>query len=74
MSWRRLKPRNELKSKSMEFLYEHALYMLVNGEDIDSIRKEYNGLELNFAKFRRILLVEFNHDFFGRRDVEFQEK
>ena len=67
------KASDELKSKSMEFLYEHALYMLVNGEDIDSIRKEYNGLELNFAKFRRILLVEFNHDFFGRRDVDFKK-
>ena len=67
------KASDELRSKSMEFLYEHALYMLVNGEDIDSIRKEYNGLELDFAKFRRILLVEFNQDFFGRRDVDFKK-
>lgn len=64
---------DELKSKSIEFLYEHALYMLVNGENIDAIRKEYNGLELDFAKFRRILLVEFNRDFFGRRDVDFKK-
>ena len=34
------KASDELKSKSMEFLYEHALYMLVNGEDIESIRRE----------------------------------
>lgn len=67
------KASDELRSKSMEFLYEHALYMLVNGEDIDSIRKEYSGLELDFAKFRRILLVEFNQDFFGRRDVDFKK-
>ena len=32
------KASDELKNKSMEFLYEHALYMLVNGEDIESIR------------------------------------
>lgn len=67
------KASDELKSKSMEFLYEHALYMLVNGEDIESIRREYNGLNLNFARFKRILLVEFNHDFFGRRDVDFKK-
>ena len=47
--------------------------MLVNGEDIESIRREYNGLNLNFARFKRILLVEFNHDFFGRRDVDFKK-
>lgn len=67
------KASDELKNKSMEFLYEHALYMLVNGEDIESIRREYNGLNLDFARFKRILLVEFNHDFFGRRDVDFKK-
>lgn len=67
------KASDELKNKSMEFLYEHALYMLVNGEDIESIRREYNGLNLDFARFKRILLVEFNHGFFGRRDVDFKK-
>ncbi|MCQ5120550.1 DNA-binding response regulator, partial [Coprococcus eutactus] len=66
------KASDELKSKSIDFLYEHALYMLVNGEDIESIRREYNGLNLNFARFKRILLVEFNHDFIGIRDVDFK--
>ena len=34
------KASDELKNKSMEFLYEHALYMLLNGTDVTKLRQE----------------------------------
>ena len=67
------KASDELKNKSMEFLYEHALYMLLNGTDVTKLRQEYSGLSLDLGKFRNMLLLEFNHDFFGRRGVDFKE-
>ena len=67
------KASDELKNKSMEFLYEHALYMLLNGTDVTKLRQEYSGLSLDLGKFKNMLLMEFNHDFFGRRGVDFKE-
>ena len=57
----------------MEFLYEHALCMLLNGTDVTKLRQEYSGLSLDLGKFKNMLLMEFNHDFFGRRGVDFKE-
>ena len=67
------KASDELKNKSMEFLYEHALYMLLNGTDVTKLRQEYSGLSLDLGKFKNMLLMEFNHDFFGRHGVDFKE-
>ena len=51
------KASDELKNKSMEFLYEHALYMLLNGTDVTKLRQEYSGLSLDLGKFKNMLLI-----------------
>lgn len=64
---------DEMKSRSREFISEHALYMLINGTGIEKIEREYGGLTLDFVKYRRMMLMEFGHDFFGKRGDTFAE-
>lgn len=62
-----------LKTKSIEFMKEHILYMWVNGATIDDINGYCTSLiPLEFLyEFKRLVLLEFNNDFFGKNGVEF---
>ena len=65
----------DIKEKSKQFLEEHLLYMLVNGTTV----KELEGgvceiVDTAFiSTYTRLILIEFNSDFFGRFE-EFAEK
>ena len=66
---------DDLKSKSIEYMYEHMLYMAVNGSTMQEI-EEYNEnlLDIDFLKcFKRMMLIEFNSEFFGGCGVDFKE-
>lgn len=66
---------NRIREKGMGFLREHILYHLVNGSDMEKLRKEAGSmLSLEeFNSYRHMLLLEFNEDFFGREGVGFEE-
>ena len=66
---------DDLKSKSIEYMYEHMLYMAVNGSTMQEI-EEYNEnlLDISFLNcFKRMMLIEFNSEFFGGCGVGFKE-
>lgn len=65
----------ELKIKSIEFMHEHMLYLATTGVSMSEI-KEHNKdlLPTDFLdKFKRMMLIEFNCDFFGRKGMDFKE-
>ena len=65
----------ELKIKSIEFMHEHMLYLATTGASMSEI-KEHNKdlLPTDFLdKFKRMMLIEFNCDFFGRKGMDFKE-
>ena len=71
-----MKLEENLKSKSMEFFSEHLLFMAVNGAPVEKVQ-EYNGdlLSLDFLNgFSRLMLIDFNSDFFGGKGAEFFEE
>lgn len=70
-----MKLEENLKSKSMEFFSEHLLFMAVNGAPVEKVQ-EYNGdlLSLDFLNgFSRLMLIDFNSDFFGGKGAEFRD-
>lgn len=65
----------ELKIKSIEFMHEHMLYLATTGASMSEI-KEHNKdlLPTDFLDgFKRMMLIEFNCDFFGRKGMDFKE-
>lgn len=68
--------RMEQNEKSLGYLKEHFLYDLVNGKSIEEVEKEaasfFNLKE--FDPYNRMILVEFNHDFFGEEGTDFEKK
>lgn len=70
-----LKLEQNLKDKSMEFFSEHLLFMATNGAPIEKVQ-EYNCnlLQLDFVnEFKRLMLIDFNTDFFGGKGAEFRD-
>lgn len=70
-----IKANKELKIKSIEFMNEHMLYLATTGAELSEI-KEHNRehLPMEFLDdFKRMILVEFNTDFFGRKGTDFKE-
>lgn len=66
---------NSLMNKSIEYMSEHMLYMAANGSLPTEI-EEYNKgiISSDFLNnFARILLIEFNGDFYGKKGMEFKE-
>lgn len=63
-----------LRDKSMEYLKEHLLYLLVNGiqgRELEEINR--NLLPVSFSKeYRRLMLLEFSGDFFGKKGLDFK--
>ncbi len=66
----------DIKDKSIEFMNEHMLYLLVNGSDMNEINEYNNGLlPIDFInEFKRMMLIEFNDDFFGKSGLDFKER
>lgn len=67
---------NQLKDKSIKFIYEHTLYRLVNGTPYAEILRDNAGLlDIEYLKkYRRLMLMEFNNDFFGREGMNLSER
>ncbi len=67
------KQEKEIKQKSMSYMREHLLYLYVNGTDDEELQRRASGiLDMNFLyNYKRVMLLEFNHDFFGRICTDF---
>lgn len=65
-----------LKEKSIEYMGEHILYLMVNQASIKEIEVYNKGvLSLDFLdEFKRIILVSFQDDFFGKKGTDIKEK
>ena len=66
---------SENRSARGDFIFEHVLLSLVNGTDPDTINVSVrNMLPEDFAwDYRYMVLVSFEHDFFGLGSVNFYE-
>ncbi len=65
-----------LKNTSIEYMCEHMLYLVANKADIRTV-EEYNKgiLDLGFLYgYKRLMLLEFNNDFYGSKGADFQMK
>lgn len=64
------KKETEKKKREADFLEEHILYSLVNGVSVSELRKKF-AQEMNVSvtgRYRRLLLIEYNRDFFGTNE------
>ena len=63
------------KIKNIDFMKEHILYSLVNGMKYEELmHKTKNIMDLDFLKsYNRMFLIEFNCDFFGESEVDFEK-
>ena len=66
----------DIKTKSLEYMAEHMLYMATNKVDISEIEKYGDGIvSADFiGKYVRIMLMEFDEDFFGKKGTDVKEK
>lgn len=65
-----------LKNKSIEYMSEHMLYLVANKADLKAV-EEYNKglLDLDFLYgFKRMMLIEFNNDFYGTKGADFKDR
>lgn len=67
------KKENQIKDLNINFMKKHILYSLINGCKLDDLRnKTENLIDLNFLNsFKRMILIEFNNDFFGENEIDF---
>lgn len=71
-----LRQERKLREKSTESAKEHALYQIVNGADVEKVM-EQTGMILqkrDLDCYCRMILMEFDRDFFGIADQEFLQK
>lgn len=68
--------RMEQNEKSLGYLKEHFLYDLVNGKSVEEVEKEaLSFFDLKeFNPYNRMILVEFNRDFFGEDGTDFEKR
>ncbi len=67
---------DDIMSKSIEYMCEHMLYMAANKNEPSEIIKYSEGVVSTefLEKFARIMLMEFDEDFFGKRGADLKEK
>lgn len=63
-----------LVEQSMSFVKQHYLYSLVNGLGVDDIPGIQSGTEGFVMEYTRLILIEFDKTFFGKRDDNFGAK
>lgn len=63
-----------LVEQSMSFVKQHYLYSLVNGLGVDDIPGVQSGTEGFVMEYTRLMLIEFDKTFFGKRDDNFGAK
>lgn len=65
----------ELREKSRNFVKEHILLSLLNGMEPDEVRRGVDDLgDMEFIKeYQSMMLIEFDRDFFGKKDTDFSE-
>lgn len=58
-----------------EFVREHILFSLLYGKKLDEIKieGEYIPDRTEFDKYKRIILIEFNGEFFNKADDDFEK-
>ncbi len=63
------------QEKDRTFLQEHILYSLVNGVEPSELRIRFDDDELfvSAGRWRRMLLLELDKEFFGRNGEKFEE-
>lgn len=63
----------EITQKGISYVKEHALNGLLNGKSLEEVREESNGLvdTGEFEQIKRLLLMEFDRDFFGKTNLDF---
>lgn len=61
-----------LKERSIGFMKEHILYEMLNGTSKEDIERMTLGMidVTEIYNYKRMLLLEFNEDFFGKADEE----
>ena len=63
----------DIVEKGTEFLRQHYLYSLVNGLNTDNLQQmQVIGGEWDM-KYKRLMLLEFSNNFFGKADTEFTD-
>lgn len=69
------KANSMLKNKNIEYLNEHMLYLATMGASVEEIMSHNkNGISLDFlCKFKRMMLIDFNSDFFGRKGIDYKD-
>ena len=67
---------NEIKIESSEYTKEFLLYSLLNGANPEKIQKKCAHLlgENIWNSYKRMLLLEFNFDVFGKIIIDFQSE
>ena len=67
---------NEIKIESSENTKEYLLYALLNGSNPEIIQKKCAHLlgENIWNAYKRMLLIEFNYDVFGKIIIDFQSE
>ncbi len=65
---------SDLKSRSMSFMKEHALFQLLNGMELSVVLDESKGIVTReqLEEYSRIMLLEFNHEVFGKKDFDYK--
>lgn len=65
-----------ISETSMHHMQEHVLYLLVNGKPREEVEQEFKKLlNLDFLdQYERMILLEFNNDFFGKMGNDVMEK
>lgn len=68
--------KSRMQIQSVQHLKEHALYQIVNGANVNEVLAQSAGLvrREEVDCFCRLLLLEADHDFFGKEGVDLQER
>lgn len=66
----------ELQEESIQFVKEHILLSILNGVKVEEIsNKSEKLIPMDFLEqYRCMMLIEFDHEFFGRKGMDFEEK
>ncbi len=66
---------NEKKEKNESFIKEYILQQIINGINADKIPEFNEYMDIDFIKeYRCMMLLEFEHDFFGKKAMDFPEE
>lgn len=67
---------NEQSDMNAEFIYEHILFNLLYGKKLEEIKIDDERLvnTEEFDKYKRLILIDFNSEFFNKTEEDFEKK